>query len=108
MSGFHPGDPGSNPGVGSFAKRALKLQVVFLSSLQEGLRKTSLPATVPKQKPEAAPPAVTMPAYSNVIIPPPAMATDNKKVQQEAEDDAKGNDEEDLDKLSLLERVRKY
>ena len=24
MSGFHPGDPGSNPGVGSFAKRALK------------------------------------------------------------------------------------
>ena len=49
-----------------------------------------------------------MPAYSNVIIPPPAMATDTKKVQKEAEEEAKGNDEEDLDKLSLLERVRKY
>ena len=63
---------------------------------------------MPKEKPEAAP-ATTMPAYSNVIIPPPAMATDNKKVQKEAEEEeAKGNGEEDMDKLSLLERVRKH
>ena len=66
---------------------------------------------MPKEKPEVAAPT-TMPAYSNVIIPPPAMAaadTDTKKVQKEAEEEeAKGNDEEDLDKLSLLERVRKY
>ena len=63
---------------------------------------------MPKEKPEVAP-ATTMPAYSNVIIPPPTIATDTKKVQKEAEEEeAKANDEEDLDKLSLLERVRKY
>ena len=47
------------------------------------------------------------PSYSNVIIPPPpATGTEAEKLQKEDVEAGNDSEVEDLDKLSLLERVR--
>ena len=51
------------------------------------------------------PATATAPSYSNVIIPPPATAAN--KAEKGEEKEAVEDNEEDLDKMSLLERVRK-
>ena len=53
-----------------------------------------------------SPPPTSTPSYSNVIIPPLSVAeTEAQKLQKEDEEADGDNAVEDLDKLSLLERV---